>query len=245
MSCRILSVLALCVVVCPRAAHAQWYVAGYLGANHTLSAPVTIDQPAAATALEFKDVSFEARPFESPQYYGVRGGRLFGAKRRYGVEFEWFHPKVYAKTGEPVHITGRYGGALIDVTAPMDTIVQRYSMSHGMNFILINAVMRMPVTDAGSGLASRIAISGRAGAGPMLPHGESQVGGQSSEQYEVAGVGYQLAAGADLRLVGALSATVEYKFGHASPEITIAGGTGHTTANLHQIAFGLAFGLSH
>jgi len=237
-------VLALCVVVCPRAAHAQWYVAGYLGANHTLPAEVTIDQPVGGTSLEFENVAFEARPFESPQYYGVRGGRLFGARRRFGVELEWFHPKVYAKTEEPVHITGRYAGAATDVTAPMDTIVQRYSMSHGMNFILINAVMRMPVTDASSGLASRVAIIVRGGAGPMVPHGETQVAGEVAEQYEVAGVGYQLAAGADLRLVGPLSAMVEYKFGHASPEITIAGGSGHTTANLHQIAFGLALGLA-
>jgi len=231
-------------LVCPRAADAQWYVAGYLGANQTLPAPVTIDQPVAGTALQFDDVTFEGRPFESPQYYGVRGGRLFGAKRRFGVEFEWFHPKVYAETKQPVHITGRYAGATIDTTAPMDTIVQRYSMSHGMNFMLVNAVMRMPVSDASDGFASRVAISGRAGAGPMLPHGESQVAGEVVEQYEIAGVGYQLAGGADVRLVGSLSATVEYKFGHASPEITIDRGTGHTTANLHQIAFGLAFGLS-
>jgi len=243
MSWRIFSVAALCLV-CPRMADAQWYVAGYLGANHTLSAPVTIDQLAAGTSLEFADVSFVARPFESPQYYGVRGGRLFGAKRRFGVEFEWFHPKVYAETDKAVHITGRYLGTAVDTTAPMDTIVQRYSMSHGMNFILVNAVMRMPVSDARDGFLSRVAISARAGAGPMLPHGETQIAGEAAEGYEIAGVGYQVAGGADIRLVGALSATVEYKFGHASPEITVDRGTGHTTANLHQVAFGLAFGLS-
>lgn len=243
MSYRI-AILLVCCLICPRVAHAQWYVAGYLGANHTLSAPISVDQPDLGTSLEFADVPFAARPFESPQYYGVRAGRLFGAQRRFGVEFEWFHPKVYAETDKAVHISGRYAGAPIDTTAPMDTIVQRYSMSHGMNFMLVNAVMRVPVSDAGSGLASRVALTGRAGAGPMLPHGESQVVGMVVEQYEVAGVGYQVAGGADVRLVGWLSATVEYKFGHASPEITIDRGTGHTTANLHQIAFGLAVGLA-
>jgi len=243
MSSRIAILLAVCLI-CPRVASAQWYVAAYLGANHTLSAPVSIDQPDLGTSLEFEDVTFEARPFESPQYYGVRAGRFFGAERRFGVEFEWFHPKVYAETNKPVHITGRYAGATIDTTAPMDTIVQRYSMSHGMNFMLINAVMRLPISDATSGLASRVALIGRAGAGPMLPHGESQVAGTVVEQYEIAGVGYQVAGGADVRLAGRLSATVEYKFGHASPEITIDRGTGHTTANLHQIAFGIAVGVA-
>src|SRR4051812_7135148 len=243
MSYRVLGLLAVCLV-CPRLADAQWYVAGYLGANHTLAAPITIDQPATGTALRFDDVPFEARPFESPQYYGARVGRLFGGQRRFGVEFEWFHPKVYAITSEEVHVAGRHLGASLDTTARMDSIVQRYSMSHGMNFILFNAVMRIPMSDVPGSLSSRVAITGRAGAGPMLPHGESEVDGVVQEQYEIAGAGFQLAGGADVRLAGRLSAIVEYKFGHASPEITIAGGTGHTTANLHQIAFGLAFGFA-
>src|SRR6478672_2645503 len=138
-------VLLISCVLLPRAAHAQWYVAGYLGTNHTLSSTVSIDQPALGTSLEFNDVAFDARPFESPQYYGVRVGRLFGERRRFGVEFEWLHPKVYADTSAAVQITGRLANASLDTTARMDTIVQRYSMSHGMNFVLINAVVRIPM----------------------------------------------------------------------------------------------------
>ena len=33
------------LLMTPRAAAAQWYVAGYLGANHTLPASVSIDTP--------------------------------------------------------------------------------------------------------------------------------------------------------------------------------------------------------
>jgi hypothetical protein len=241
MSYRFAFLLAVCLA-CPRAAAAQWYVAGYLGANHTLAAPIAIDQPEVGTALQFDAVAFEARPFASPQYYGARVGRLFGERRRFGVEFEWFHPKVYAITSDAVHVAGRHRGAAIDTTVRMDTLVQRYSMSHGMNFILFNAVMRIPMSAGAGSFLSRVAITGRAGAGPMLPHGESQVDGEVQEQYEIAGAGFQLAGGADVRLAGRLSAIVDYKFGHASPEITVAGGTGHTTANLHQVAFGLAFG---
>jgi hypothetical protein len=235
-------VLALCLA-CPHPAAAQWYVAGYLGANHTLPSTVTVDQPALGTSIRFDEVSFEARPFESPQFYGLRVGRLFGDTRRFGVEFEWFHPKVYAITSSDVHVTGRYRGANIDTTTRMDTIVQRYSMSHGMNFALINAVVRLPMSDDPASFASRISLTGRVGAGPMLPHAESEIDGRVAEQYEAAGVGYQLAGGIDIRVVGRLSAIADYKFGHASPEISVADGSGQTTANLHQIAFGLAFGL--
>jgi hypothetical protein len=237
-------VLLISCVLLPRAAHAQWYVAGYLGTNHTLSSTVSIDQPALGTSLEFNDVAFDARPFESPQYYGVRVGRLFGERRRFGVEFEWLHPKVYADTSAAVHVTGRLANTPVDATARMDAIVQRYSMSHGMNFALINGVVRFPLSSEAGRVASRVAITGRAGAGPMVPHGESEIGGQIVEQYEVAGIGYQLAGGVDVRIAGRLSALVDYKFGHARPEITVFDGTGQTTANVHQLAFGLAFGFT-
>jgi hypothetical protein len=207
-----------------------------------MSNTVSIDQPSLGTSLQFSDVTFDARPFTSPQYYGVRVGYLFGERRRWGLEVEWLHPKVYADTTLPVHVTGRSGGVAVDTTTTMDTFVQRYAMSHGMNFALINFVARKPL--ATTGAASRVALIGRAGAGPMLPHAESTVAGRSREQYESGGVGFQFAGGIDVRLVGWLSAIADYKFGHAHPEITIVDGTGSTSANVHQVAFGLAFGLA-
>ena len=231
-------------LVWPDTVHAQWYAAGYLGTNRTLSAPVSIEQPTRNTSLTFSDVPFEARPFKSPQYYGVRVGHMFGRQRRFGAEFEWIHPKAYADTTQVVHISGRLNGVLVDTDGRMDTIVQRYAMSHGMNFALFNAVMRIPLSESGSGLASRVAVTARAGAGPMLPHAENTVAGESREQYEAGGIGYQVAGGVDVRLVGWLSVFSDYKFGHGNPEVMIADGTGGTTANVHQLAFGLAFGMA-
>jgi opacity protein-like surface antigen len=244
---RLLACLLACIatmLVSAPAAEAQWYVAGYLGANHTRPAAVSIDQPPLDTSLQLSDVTFEARPFKSPQYYGVRVGRLFGSRRRFGVEFEWVHPKVYAETSRSVRVTGRLAGVDVDTTAPMDRFVQRYAMSHGMNFALVNLVGRLPIARDSPGFASRVALTGRVGAGPMFPHAESTVGGLAREQYERGGIGFQVAGGVDVQLAGRLSATLDYKFGHARPEITIVDGTGRTTANVHQIAFGLAFGLA-
>jgi hypothetical protein len=238
---RVLSLVTIGIMLASvRPADAQWYVAGYLGANHTMPATVTVDQPSLGTSLDFADVTFVARPFTSPQYYGLRGGRLFGERRRWGVEFEWLHPKVYAEVERAVHVTGRNAGIAVDATTRMDTFVQHYAMSHGMNFALFNFVGRMPL---GDGQLSRVALMGRAGAGPMLPHAETTIGGRSREQYERAGIGFQVAGGVDVRIVGKLSAIVDYKFGHANPEIDVADGTGQMTANVHQVAFGLAIGL--
>ena len=240
----VVAALGSALLLSPTVADAQWYAAGYLGTNRTLSAPVTIDQPARSTSLTFSDVSFEARPFKSPQYYGVRVGRLFGERRRFGVEFEWLHPKAYADTSQVVHITGRHAGVNVDAIARMDTIVQRYAMSHGMNFALVNAVVRVPLAEGGNGFASRVAFTARAGAGPMVPHAENTIDGESREQYEAGGIGYQVAGGLDVRLAGPLSAAIDYKFGHGTPEVMVVDGTGRTTANVHQLAFGLALGFS-
>jgi hypothetical protein len=239
-------IVAFCAVLltCPRTARAQWYVAAYLGVNHTSSATVSIDQPSLGTSLDIGDVAFDARPFDSPQYYGWRAGRMLGAHRRWGIEFEWVHPKLYADTSRIVTIRGRSHGASIETTTAMDNFVQRYAMSHGMNFALVNLVTRMPIVATGEGFASRVAFTARGGAGVMVPHAETTLAGDSLEQYELAGLGLQVAGGLDVRLDGRLSATLDYKFGHARPEITIPDGTGRTSANVHQLAFGLAFGLS-
>jgi opacity protein-like surface antigen len=221
-----------------RSAEAQWYFAGYLGANTTQSADVAIEIPASSLALEFHDVKFDAHPFESPQYYGWRLGHMFGATRRFGVELEFTHLKVIAQTGESYETSGASGLVPFTAGTPMGSIVERYSMTHGLNFVVGNVVVREPI---GSG---RAAFVGRAGAGGTIPHTETTVLGGAVDQYEFAGAGFHLAAGIDVRLNGRLSFVAEYKYTHARPEITVAGGSGRTTAATHHVAAGLAFGMS-
>ena len=230
-------VLFAAVGLAPRTAHAQWYVGGYLGAAATQSAPVFIDVPASGVALEFRDVEFEGRAFESPQYYGWRIGSLLGA-RRFGLEVEFIHLKDYAKTDAAYDTTGSSGTAPLTSGQPMRTIVERYAMSHGLNFLVTNVVFRQEASDR------RVAIIVRGGAGSTIPHTETTVLGAAVDKYEGAGLGVHAAAGLDVQLRGRLSLIGEYKWTYARPEITVAGGTGRTTAATHHIAFGLAFGLA-
>src|SRR5262245_4022788 len=90
-------------------AEAQWYVAVYLGGNHTQSSTVSIEQPADGVSLQFHNVDFEARPLKAPQYYGYRFGRMFGSERRLGLEFEFIHMKAYAETDRQYDVTGNAG----------------------------------------------------------------------------------------------------------------------------------------
>jgi hypothetical protein len=235
----ILAVLSLLfVVVVPSPAGAQWFGAAYLGGNATHPADITVTQPVRDTALTIREVQFDARPLESPQYYGLRIGRLLGASRRYGLEVEFIHLKVIARTEERYRMTGAWNGAAIDETRRMDDLVQRYSMSHGLNYLLVNAVARRVLGDG------RAALIGRLGAGPTYPHAESTIDGATREQYEFAGLGGHLSAGVDVRLRGRLSVMAEYKLTASRPEISVADGTGRVRAVSHHVAAGLAYGLT-
>ena len=171
------------------------------------------------------------------RYYGVRAGRLFGPSRRFGVEIEFIHLKVYAKTQDRYPTTGEFGTSQAAAGGPMDAVVQRYAMSHGLNFLLANFVTR-------TSLGGPMSFTARAGFGPTLPHGETTVLEQSRDAYEYAGLGAHVAAGVDLRLRGRLSLVGEYKFTYASPRIDLARGSGEMTAATHHVAFGLAFGVA-
>lgn len=219
-------------------ADAQWYFAGYLGANATKSADVTVTVPSASLALTFRNVEFDAHPFESPQYYGWRLGKLVGAHRRLGVELEFIHLKVIGLTNRAYATTGTSGTATLAPGDPMSRIVGRYSMTHGLNFAVVNLVVRQPLA------SGRAALILRGGAGLTIPHTETTVLGVSVDKYESGGPGIHGAAGLDVRLSGRLSFLAEYKFTRAQPEISVSGGRGRTTSTTHHVAAGLAFGLS-
>jgi hypothetical protein len=226
------------LVLLPREAAAQWYLVGYIGGNTTKAADVVIDRSAASTTLTFHDVEFEARPLSAPPYYGYRAGRLFGADRQWGLELEFIHLKVISLTALPYRVTGRANNVTIDTVVPMNTLVERYAMTHGLNFILINVVSRTPVGDG------RVTLVARAGAGPTLPHAETRIGGDVLEQYEYGGMGGHGAVGLDIRLGRRFSVVAEYKLTVAKPRIDVSAGTGRMTALSHHVGMGLAFGLT-
>lgn len=195
-----------------------------MGANTTTPADVTVKGD--GYDITFPDVSFEAKSFTSPQYYGWRVGRFFDDGRRFGLELEFIHLKVIAKPED------------------LGPAVTRYQMTHGLNFLVVNLTNRIPLGRSAYG-EPRVALVARGGAGITLPHAETTVFGEPREQYEYAGLGAHAAVGLDVRLKGRLSLVSEYKLTYAKPTITTAhNGTGQTTAMSHHLAVGFAFGLS-
>jgi hypothetical protein len=222
----------------PAFADGQWYVTGYLGGNRTQSATVTVRQPALDTAVAFHDVRFAAKPLQDPNYYGWRIG--YEPAGRFGLEFEFVHLKVIGETGRTYRISGRFAGANADdLVAPMNELVQRYSMTHGLNFLLVNLVAKLPVFRP----SGRTSMTARIGAGPTIPHAETTVGGRSRAEYEYGGLGVHAAVGLTVRVFHRVAALVEYKLTYARPEIDLVDGTGTTTAVSHHLAGGVVLPL--
>lgn len=181
-------------------------------------------------------------PLEAPLYYGARLGRMWRSGRL-GLEFEFLHVKAIGRTDRQVRVTGLDAGQPVDATFRMDTIVQRHSMTHGLNTLFTNIVVRQPIGDAsrGPGAASLVV---RAGAGPVVVGVDSVIDFVSVQDYQLAGLGLHAAAGLDIRLRGRLSAIIEYKLTRANQSIDVLGGTARTTTITHHLAAGFGFRLS-
>jgi lipid A oxidase len=224
--CRVVFRALVCLLFLAVAspASAQWYGVVYVGANGTKPADITVQGD--GYNQTFPEVEFEARPFESPQYYGWRLGRFVDSGRRLGIEVEFIHLKVIANPDQ------------------LGPDVQQYRMTHGLNFLVANVTSRKPFGRSAYG-DPPFALITRLGGGITVPHAETVILNVSKEQYEYAGLGAHAAIGVTAKLKGRLSLVTEYKLTYAKPRITTAhNGTGQTTTLTHHVAVGFAFGLT-
>jgi hypothetical protein len=221
----------VCTLAFDRPVGAEWIVSAYGGAIHTRAADMRIQQPGSATDLRFTDVPFESRSFESPIYYGYRAGHRLGGTQWLFLEAELIHGKLYPQQPGTARGTGMLRGQPA-AQVPFPTVVQEFNMSHGLNFLLGNILLRREMT-------TRFTATGRAGLGALLPHTESVVDGERRGRYEWAGVAVQLSGGAEVGLSRRIAATAEYKWTRASPRVTLAEGQATLTTRSHHLAVGV------
>jgi len=220
-------------------ASAEWTAGVFAGASRTLDSSVAIAQPEDGTNVTISPVRYRSESFEPPIYYGYRAG-FFPAAGWFGLEGELIHMKVLAETNRTASIEGDLGGQTVAVTGPMSFLVERFSISHGVNLILINAVARRRArVDAHAG-SPRWMLTARFGAGASLPHPESTVGGESVEGYEWGAFSAQVAAAAEIRIAGPLYGSGEYKLTRTVQDVSIARGSARTPLVTHHVAFGLS-----
>jgi lipid A oxidase len=227
--------LALVLCLSARSA-AQWTAGGYLGAAHTQNHALVIQQPSLNTDIRFNDVAYRGESFQPPLYYGVRGG--YWLHRHWGAELEFIHLKVFANADQPAVATGTLNGATINARVPINTIVQRFSISHGVNLLVANAVLHQELGRANDESRTRAHVVLRLGVGATIPHAESTIQNAPDEHYQVGSPAIQLAASVEVRTWDRLYWMGEYKFTRARERVDVNSGTATTLLESHHLVTG-------
>ncbi len=224
-----------------RSADAGWVVGGYLGSVATRHSYLTVAQPALRTDVRFDPVDYKGRSFNLPLYYGYRAAYFPGSSGWFGIEAEVIHMKAYAQTGEAASASGVVGGVPVAGSMLISSVVQRFSLSHGQNMLLVNAVVRRAFGERRDYRTARLVALARVGVGPTLPHAESTIGGVADEGYELGALVFQAAGGIELMVWKRLHALAEYKFTRCRQSVSVAaGGTAETLLTSHHFVFGAA-----
>ncbi len=231
--------LLLVSVLAATGARAEWSVAGYIGGAHTQASSLRLRQPVLGTDLTFKQVEFSGESLQSPLYYGVRGGYFL--QRHFGLEVEFIHLKVFAGTARATRAQGTLRGTVIAADIPINSVIERFSISHGLNLLLANGVIRHDFMRGPEEKLGRLLLAARVGAGVTIPHGESTIEDISQEQYQVGRAAWQLAGGMEFGIWRGLHLLGEYKFTRTNERVDVHAGTIETPLNSHHIIAGVSW----
>lgn len=226
-------------------AQAEPFVDLYTGKSYTRDADVRIRQEGLGNDFRVHDVRFDDESFSDPQYYGGRVGYFFDRAPWLGVAIDFVHFKIIADTDETKRFTGTLAGAPLDARLPMSTIVQRFDITHGVNYLTINGLVRYSLlTDAERFPHGRIQLFAGAGLGPVITHAENSIQDvHNRRSYEVAGLGVQGFAGVRMMLFKYVGAFAQYRFTRSDLDVRVASGRGKVEEISHHLVGGLTFSL--
>jgi opacity protein-like surface antigen len=209
----------------------------YLGAAHTRPASLTLRQPAESTSVTLSPVGYRSESLDAPLYYGYRIG-YFPKSSWFGIEGELIHLKVIADTARTVAISGTLRNSPANGSLPLSAVIQHFSLTHGVNLLLLNGVFRHPLGDGVD--HPRWLLTGRLGAGASVPHAESTINGRHVEGYEWGELSVQAAGGLEVSVARRVSVLAEYKLTHSRQDVGIADGSAQTALTTHHVVAGLS-----
>ncbi len=213
-----LTALALGLVmgaVSSTAGEPGWRVEGALGAAHSFSSTLTVEQDG-YPYLEL-EANWEGRSFESPLYYALRVARE-DPGGAWALRF--VHLKVYLANPTPE--------------------VERFSVSHGYNLLTVERSFSVRGLDLWAGLGIVITHPESTIRGQTRPEAE---GGPLGGGYYVTGPTAALALGRSLRLGGRFALVPEARFTLSRARVPIAGGEASVPNVSVHVLLGLEIGL--
>lgn len=203
---------ALFILLFAGNADADWLVAAFTGQSHTNSNTLTIAGP--ATQLTLGPVDYRGEGFKSPIYYGYRVGWAPGA-RGFGVEGEWVHAKARGTTNS--------------------ILLTTFDQSHGLNFVLLGATYRQPLT------GGRVALVARGGGGFTTPHVEGTFLGTHTESYQYGGLAWHGGGGLEIQIARGLTALADVRVTSTAETLDVAGLTVDGTFVTSHLSFGVGW----
>lgn len=223
-----------------RPSRAEPFVDLYFGQQWTDDSDLHITQSTLGNDFTFHDVSLNGESFESPLYWGVRAGYFFERVPWLGVAVEYIHMKVFAETSDTRRLTGIHSGAPVDSTVPMNTLVQGFSISHGVNYVLFNAQARYGFRKEPDRFpAGRVQLYAGVGVGPVIVHPENRVESLDNDGgYQMGGAGGQVCVGARVLLMKYFGIFTEYKYTFSGLDVDVAHGSGDFDERSHHLIAG-------
>lgn len=196
------------------AAAREMLVGGYLGTTYTYPSTVTIKNPG-RTDMTVSGFQWEAKPFKSPVYYGLRATQ-WPAESRLGTMLDFTHSKAIARFDDAATFTGTLEGKPLPPRAKVGDVFKHLEFSHGHNMLTLNGLTRLG--------SFRLQPYVGAGAGVSLPHTEIGYRGEAGRTYEYQYAGFvgQAVAGLEVR-VGNARVFIEYKLTYAPYDVPLSG----------------------
>ena len=233
--------IGLLLLGLPAAVHGEAFLDLYAGKSFTQDSDLRIKQSRLGNDYTFEDVSFRDDSFKDPPYYGVRAGYFFERYPWLGLAVEFFHMKITADTSDVRPVDGTRNGVALSGGAKVNSIVQRFAVTHGVNYLTLDALFRYPLLQSPERFPrGRLQLYTGVGLGPVIGHPETRVDNIRSEPgYELAGLGVQGFVGARFLILKNLGLFTEYKFSHSALEVTVPSGHGRVHENTHHIVGGL------
>jgi len=196
------------------------------------------------TNLNYKDVKWDDKSFESPIFYGARVGYWFDSAPNWGVSVDFSHLKNYLEDNKSASVSGTQNGTPLNGNVPVNsTNLQSFNMSHGLNTITFNGQYRwFPAGKRDQTLLGRMQLYTGLGAGFSVPHVEALVSGVNTYGYQAgAGPVVNGMMGINYDIYRFISGFAEYKLTYADVEDDLKGGGTISTETVnHQLIFGLA-----
>src|SRR5437867_7444206 len=229
-------------IIAAATASAETLISGYLGDSWTRSSDLRVSQSTTDSDATFQGVHWDSKSFAAPLHYDLRVTYFLEAYPAWGIALDFTRYKIYAPTGDPVPVRGRWNGVSVDESAPLDERVQRFSISHGVNYVGPLIVYRLNLFESTAFRNGR--LQPYVGVGPIyyIDHPESTVNGLAVERYEGSGWGWQALAGLRYRLTEHWSAFGALKYDQGRARVSVAGdGSADTRLRTGHAIFGIGF----